>query len=139
MRTNLHFVLTPTLSMVNASREPRTASCINPFGNIIHVRVEQIRIHIQRHGRRRVPEHVLNHLHRGAGIDLWSYVDGIGVGQDRVSTICADLFADDLSRDPRETLVRVSEGLQRLSEAGRIVRYTVENRDYLAIDNWSKH
>lgn len=39
-------------------------------------RVEQIRIHIQRHGRRRVPEHVLNHLHRGAGIDLWSYVDG---------------------------------------------------------------
>ena len=72
-------------------------------------------------------------------IGLWSYVDDNGVGQDRVSTICADLFADDLSRDPRETLARVSEGLQRLSEAGRIVRYTVENRDYLTIDNWSKH
>lgn len=72
-------------------------------------------------------------------VGLWSYVDDNGVGQDRVSTICADLFADDLSRDPRETLERVSEGLQRLSEAGRIVRYTVENRDYLAIDNWSKH
>ncbi|WP_206430633.1 hypothetical protein [Brevibacterium aurantiacum] len=72
-------------------------------------------------------------------IGLWSYVDDNGVGQDRVSTICADLFADDLSRDPRETLARVSEGLQRLSEAGRIVRYTVEKRDYLAIDNWAKH
>ena len=72
-------------------------------------------------------------------VGLWSYVDDNGVGQDRVSTICADLFADDLSRDPRETLARVSEGLRRLSEAGRIVRYTVEKRDYLAIDNWSKH
>lgn len=72
-------------------------------------------------------------------IGLWSYVDDNGVGQDRVSTICADLFADDLSRDPRETLARVSEGLRRLSEAGRIVRYTVENRDYLSIDNWAKH
>lgn len=72
-------------------------------------------------------------------IGLWSYVDDNGVGQDRVSTICADLFADDLSRDPRETLARVSEGLGRLSEAGRIVRFTVGNRDYLAIDNWAKH
>ena len=72
-------------------------------------------------------------------IGLWSYVDDNGVGQDRVSTICADLFADDLSRDPRETLARVSEGLRRLSEAGRIVRYTVEKRDYLAIDNWTRH
>lgn len=72
-------------------------------------------------------------------IGLWSYVDDNGVGQDRVSTICADLFADDLSRDPRETLARVSEGLARLSEAGRIVRYTVEKRDYLSIVNWEKH
>ncbi|WP_181275986.1 hypothetical protein [Brevibacterium oceani] len=72
-------------------------------------------------------------------IGLWSYVDDNGVGQDRVSTICADLFADDLSRDPRECLARVSEGLRRLSEAGRIVRYSVEKRDYLAIDNWAKH
>ena len=72
-------------------------------------------------------------------VGLWSYVDDNGVGQDRVSTICADLFADDLSRDPRETLARVSEGLARLSEAGRIVRYTVEKRDYLSIVNWEKH
>ena len=72
-------------------------------------------------------------------VGLWSYVDDNGVGQDRVSTICADLFADDLSRDPRETLARVSEGLERLSEAGRIIRYTVEKRDYLSIVNWEKH
>jgi hypothetical protein len=72
-------------------------------------------------------------------IGLWSYVDDNGVGQDRIATVCADLFADDLSRDPRETFARVSEGLERLSEAGRIVRYTVENRDYLAVENWSRH
>lgn len=72
-------------------------------------------------------------------IGLWSYVDDNGVGQDRVSLIAADLFADDLSRDPRETLARVTEGLGRLSEAGRIVRYTVDERDYLAVTNWDKH
>ena len=42
-------------------------------------------------------------------IGLWSYVDDNGVGQDRVSTICADLFADDLSRDPREGFRRSRE------------------------------
>ena len=72
-------------------------------------------------------------------IGLWSYVDDNGVGEDRLPIICADLFADDLSRDPRETLARVSGGLTRLSEAGRIVRYTTSGRDYLAINGWSKH
>lgn len=72
-------------------------------------------------------------------IGLWSYVDDNGVGQDRPGVIAADLFADDLSRDPRETLARVSEGVERLSEAGRIVRYTVSGRDYLAIVNWTDH
>lgn len=72
-------------------------------------------------------------------IGLWSYVDDNGVGQDRVSLIAADLFADDLSRDPRDTLARVTDGLQRLSEAGRIVRYTVDGRDYIAVTNWKKH
>ncbi len=41
-------------------------------------------------------------------IGLWSYVDDNGVGVDRDALIAADLFADDLSRDPRETLARVS-------------------------------
>ena len=72
-------------------------------------------------------------------IGLWSYVDDNGVGQDRESLVAADLFADDLSRDPRETLARVSGGLERLSEAGRIVRYTVDGRAYLAVTNWERH
>lgn len=72
-------------------------------------------------------------------IGLWSYVDDNGVGLDRMALIAADLFADDLSRDSRETLARVSGGLQRLSEAGRIVRYTVDDRNYIAITNWHVH
>lgn len=72
-------------------------------------------------------------------VGLWSYVDDNGVGEDRVSRIAADLFADDLERDPSGTFARVSRGLASLSEAGRIVRYTVEGRDFVEIVNWSKH
>ena len=72
-------------------------------------------------------------------IGLWSYVDDNGVGIDRLADVCADLFALDLERDPPETFARVSRGLQNLSEAGRIVRYTVEDKSYLHITNWSKH
>lgn len=72
-------------------------------------------------------------------IGLWSYVDDNGVGIDRLADVCADLFALDLERDPPETFARVSRGLQNLSEAGRIVRYTVEGKSYLHITNWSKH
>lgn len=72
-------------------------------------------------------------------IGLWSYVDDNGVGEDRESMIAADLFADDLSRDPRETFARVSRGLSKLSEAGRIVRYEADGRHFLAIENWGKH
>ncbi|AHY26963.1 hypothetical protein SEA_NAIRB_47 [Mycobacterium phage Nairb] len=72
-------------------------------------------------------------------IGLWSYVDDNGVGVDRVALIAADLFADDVERDARETFARVSRGLQRLFEAGRIARYTVDGRDYIEIVNWSKH
>ena len=72
-------------------------------------------------------------------IGLWSYVDDNGVGLDRVPLVCADLFADDLARDPRETLARVTEGLRRLSEAGRIVRYRADSRDLLAVVNWARH
>jgi len=72
-------------------------------------------------------------------IGLWSYVDDNGVGVDKLSSITADLFADDLERDPSETFARVSRGLQHLSAAGRIVRYTLEKYDYLEITNWTKH
>lgn len=72
-------------------------------------------------------------------VGLWSYVDDNGVGEDRVSTVAADLFADDLERDPSETFARVSRGLQNLSERGRIVRYTVDGRDFLRVVNWKYH
>ena len=72
-------------------------------------------------------------------IGLWSYVDDNGVGPDRESLIAADLFADDLSRDPRDTLARISEGLRRLSDSGLITRYTVENRRYIAVTTWGQH
>lgn len=72
-------------------------------------------------------------------IGMWSYVDDNGVGEDRVSMIAADLFADDLERDPSDTFTRVSRGLANLSAAGRIIRYTVDGRDYVEISNWKKH
>jgi len=72
-------------------------------------------------------------------IGLWSYVDDNGVGRDRESDIAADLFSGDLSRDPRETLATVSGGLQKLSEGGQIIRYTVDGKSYLHITAWEKH
>lgn len=72
-------------------------------------------------------------------IGLWSYVDDNGVGKDQESAIVADLFAHDLSVSPHDTLMRVSGGLKRLCELGVIKRYSVENRAYLEIANWSKH
>ena len=72
-------------------------------------------------------------------IGLWSYVDDNGVGIDRDALIAADLFADDISRDPRETFARVSRGLARLSEAKRITRYEAGGHQLLAITGWSEH
>lgn len=72
-------------------------------------------------------------------IGLWSYVDDNGVGLDRVSLITADLFADDLANDSRDTFARVSRGLQTLSDAGRIIRYAVDGKSYLYIVNWLEH
>jgi hypothetical protein len=72
-------------------------------------------------------------------IGLWSYVDDNGVGQDKLSSVAADLFAGDLERDPSETFARVSRGLQNLSEAGRITRYTVDGKAFLYVNNWEKH
>ncbi|MDK4286961.1 hypothetical protein [Corynebacterium pseudodiphtheriticum] len=72
-------------------------------------------------------------------IGLWSYVDDNGVGVDRTPVIAAELFADDLSRDPRETLGRVSDGIGRLSECGLVQRYSDGSRDYLAVTNWGRH
>lgn len=72
-------------------------------------------------------------------IGLWSYVDDNGVGLDNLAMIAADLFAADLLDDARETFARVSRGLQKLSEAGRIVRYSLAGKDYLFVVNWDRH
>jgi hypothetical protein len=72
-------------------------------------------------------------------IGLWSYVDDNGVGRDKLSSLCADLFAADLLHDSRETVARVSRGLQSLSDLGLITRYEVDGREYLYITNWPKH
>lgn len=72
-------------------------------------------------------------------IGLWSYVDDNGVGEDRIPMIAADLFADDIERDPAETFARVSRGLANLSEGGQIVRYAVDGRDYFEILRWREH
>ena len=72
-------------------------------------------------------------------VGLWSYVDDNGVGVDKLSSIAADLFAGDIERDPSETFARVSRGLQNLFSSGRIDRYTVGNKKYLAVVNWDRH
>lgn len=70
-------------------------------------------------------------------IGLWSYVDDNGVGIDNYRLIAAELFAleDDFPSVARE----LRESLARLADAGRILRYTVNGKAYLAIVNWSEH
>lgn len=72
-------------------------------------------------------------------IGLWSYVDDNGVGVDRPTLIAAALFPEDLSRDSRDTLATLSRGLQALSEAGLITRYTCDGGRYLEITSWKRH
>lgn len=72
-------------------------------------------------------------------IGLWSYVDDNGVGRDKLADICADLFAHDLSVSPHDTLMRVDAGLKRLQTRDLIARYSVENRQFLYVCQWSAH
>lgn len=72
-------------------------------------------------------------------IGLWSYVDDNGVGIDRVSDVCADLFAHDLSVSPHDTLMRTHAGLNRLHEQGVIDRYRVDGKQFLHIVTWDEH
>ncbi|MFE3597636.1 hypothetical protein ACFXOH_23275, partial [Bacillus subtilis] len=77
--------------------------------------------------------------HRLVFIGLWSYVDDNGVGLDKLASICADLFASDMERDPSETLNRVSTALNSLVERGLIQRYSVDGKAFLFITGWPKH
>ncbi|WP_280393113.1 hypothetical protein [Nocardia wallacei] len=69
-------------------------------------------------------------------IGLWSYVDDNGVGLDKLASICADLFAGDMEREPNETLNRVSTALKVFAERGLIQRYTVADKAFLYIVGW---
>ena len=72
-------------------------------------------------------------------IGLWSYCDDNGVGRDVDALIAADLFPYDLSRHPRDTLARLSRGLQQLSDGCQITRYTVAGQPYLFINGWDAY
>jgi hypothetical protein len=72
-------------------------------------------------------------------VGLWSYVDDNGVGIDKLASITADLFAGDLEVDAPGTFARVSRGLRKLQEVGRVTRYEVDGKQYLHITNWGKH
>lgn len=76
-------------------------------------------------------------------IGLWSYVDDNGVGADKLVSIVADLYADDFSINPQETIQRITEDLQRLSSGGQVIRYReLHNgsmKDLLYISKWKRH
>lgn len=72
-------------------------------------------------------------------IGLWSYVDDNGVGRDELPAICADLFAGDMFENSRETVARVTRGLQNLFAAGLIERYEVDGKPYLMVVAWDAH
>lgn len=70
-------------------------------------------------------------------IGLWTYVDDNGVGVDNYRLIAAELFP--LEDDFAQVSQDIRESLARLSEAGRVLRYTVDGKSWLAIANWKKH
>ena len=67
---------------------------------------------------------------------LESYVDDNGVGKDDLALIVADVFPRDLSRNPRDTLARVSEAIGSLHQAGLIHRYEGDGTRLLYISWW---
>lgn len=67
---------------------------------------------------------------------LESYVDDNGVGKDDLALIVADIFPRDLSREPRETIERVSEAISDLTDAGLLWRYRDDGTDLLFVSFW---
>jgi hypothetical protein len=64
---------------------------------------------------------------------LEAYVDDNGVGKDDVELIAADVFPRDLSRNPHETIARLSGAIARLTVAGLVVRYSVSREGVASI------
>jgi hypothetical protein len=68
-------------------------------------------------------------------IGLWTYVDDEGRGRDDAHLIKGELWPleDDMTWQSVEVI------LTELSRSAHVVRYTVENRDFLAIPKWADH
>lgn len=67
-------------------------------------------------------------------IGLWTHCDDQGRAKDNVKLIKAAVWP----LDP-VTLREIEEDLATLAAHGRIVRYEVDGRRYLAVTNWSDH
>lgn len=67
-------------------------------------------------------------------LGLWTQCDDHGRFLDHVKLVKAEVWPlDDVS------LRDVADDLDTLADHGRIVRYTVGDRDYLAVQNWHHH
>ena len=69
-------------------------------------------------------------------LGLMSYVDDAGRGRDDIPLIIGQLFAKDMFANPRETVARVSRGLESVFQAGLIHRYTVSGKRFFVITGW---
>lgn len=66
---------------------------------------------------------------------LWGYVDDHGKGKDSPLLVKADCFP----LDPGITADVVDGWLWHLVDAGVVLRYTVDDNNYLAVINWAEH
>jgi hypothetical protein len=66
------------------------------------------------------------------------YVDDNGVGKDDVALIVSDIFPRDMFANPRDTVAKVSAGLERLHAAGLLWRYTVSGDRLLYVAFWEQ-
>lgn len=67
-------------------------------------------------------------------IGLWTHCDDAGRAKDHVKLIKAAIWPLD-----QVSLADIEEDLSTLAEHGRILRYEVDGRRYLAITNWGEH
>lgn len=67
-------------------------------------------------------------------VGLWTHCDDEGRAKDNVKLIKADVWPLD-----QVSLREIEEDLETLAAHGRIVRYEVDGRRYLAVTNWREH
>lgn len=77
----------------------------------------------------------LTHFEQLLWIGIWTEADDHGRLIDDARLIKAALFPLDNSA----TLERVAKGLEALALRGRVARYAVDGRSYLAVVNWHEH